>query len=553
MNFRFWSLILTIFLPILVWSQPKPPKKGQIDTEEIVIEKSRAITLAEAERNFEKITTLPKKAEATTQAYEFTDYTVKLPDLNSRFRVLQMPTETPKELTGNYVKLALGNWRSAYIDAFVGAKRKETFSWNAHAKILTFGSGPVHKINSATREALISGNMKYIAPALTAAVGLELKNELYHFYGTQQKQDRKDIRQSFNTVAFKTSFTNNVADSPLDYKLNFSIHNISDAYKADEFELGVSLDGRYKISESLTLLTPTDGYFAQQKDNGSIGRNMFRIKPQVRFTLDKFLITAGLNIVTQNDTTTALKKINLYPAIEAQMGLGELFTLFGGFTGDMQRNNFRQMVHENPFVNNELQVFNTDKAAELYGGIKRQLGGVLSFNARTSFGRYKNMGFFVNSVRDSSRFDIQYNTSNTTLLTVTTELGYDAGKNIRISGKADFYKYGGRDLDYAWHRPTFVATVLGKFAATEKLLFNTEIYYLGGIQARKTIRTPTTLTFEKVALDPVVDINLKAEYVFLEKFSGYLSLNNLLASQYQRYLYYPSRGFTIMIGGTYSF
>lgn len=543
----FLGLVL-LFPAILFAQQPKPPaKKGQIESEEIVIEKNRAITLPEAERNFEKVTVTAKKPDATTQPYQFTDRNLNLADLNTRFRILQMTQEPAKEVTGNYLKFGVGNYNNLYLDAFLGAKRSEMFSWNIRAKNQTFGTGPVNKANSGTQENFLAGNVKLFTSALTASAGLEYTRDRYYFYGTREKRDRDDIRQVFNTIALKTAFTNNNTDSPLDYKLNFNVHNLSDAFNASEFEVGINLDAKYKVTDEFRVLIPSDMYFTRLQDNGSISRNLFRTKPQLQYTSDKFTITAGLNLVTQNDTAPSLSKVNLYPMAEAQVTIGEAFTVFGGFNGDMQRNYLRQIVNENPYVNDQLRVLNTSKVSDLYGGIKRQLGGALSFDVRASFARYKNMFFYVNSSRDSSRFDLVYNSDFTNVFNLSTEISYDAGKRFRIAGKADFYKYTVKNVEQPWHRPTFTATVLGRFAATESMFFTTEIYYLGGIQAKNFASN------REVSLDPIADINLKGEYVFLEKFSAYLSLNNLLSSQYQRFLYYPNRGVTFVLGATYSF
>jgi len=548
-TFCYKCLCVAVLSPVLLLAQPtKPPaKKGQIEAEEIVIEKNRAITLPEAERNFEKITITPKKPDTGTQPYQFTDRNLKLADMNPRFRILQMNQEPAKEVTGNYVKFGLGNYNALYAEAFLGATRSETFSWNVRARNLTFGTGPVERRNSGTQENLLAGNVKLFTSALTASATLEYTRDRYFFYGTNIKRDRDDIRQVFNSLALKMAFTNNNTDSPLDYKLNFNVANIGDSYDAGEFEVGINLDAKYKISDALRFIAPTDMYFTRFQDNGSVSRNLFRVKPQLQFRLDAFSISAGANIVTQNDTVRALSKVNIYPTAEAAVTIGGAFTVFGGFTGDMQRNSYRQIVNENPFVNNRLQLFNTSKSSEIYGGIKRQLGGALSFDVRTSFARYRNMFFYVNSGLDSSRFDLIYNSDFTSVFNISTEIAYDVDKRFRIAGKADFFKYNVKNVEQPWHRPTFTATVLGRFAATESLFFNTEIYYLGGIQAKNFVSNRT------VQLEPVADINLKGEYVFLEKFSAYLSLNNLLGSKYQRFLYYPNRATTVMLGATYSF
>jgi outer membrane receptor protein involved in Fe transport len=283
-------------------------------------------------------------------------------------------------------------------------------------------------------------------------------------------------------------------------------------------------------------------------DEGSVSRNLFRLKPRLLYNNgDNLSVSAGLNIVYQNDTLSSSTALNLLPSVEGQYTLGESFTVFAGFDADVQRTALRLFVNENPWLEPNVPLAHTIKGRELYGGIKGRIAGDLSFAARLGYAGYKNMYFYTNSISDTSKFTLTYDPDFTGVINFSGELGYNAAEKFRLSAKVDFYNYNTQNEEEAWHRPKFTTTLLGKYNVNQKLSFNTEIYYLGGITAKNFVRN------RKVELEPVVDVNVKADYAVTDRISAFLSLNNLLNRKYQRFLYYPNRGLTVMLGATYSF
>jgi outer membrane cobalamin receptor len=56
-----------------------------------------------------------------------------------------------------------------------------------------------------------------------------------------------------------------------------------------------------------------------------------------------------------------------------------------------------------------------------------------------------------------------------------------------------------------------------------------------------------------VDLKGYLDANLNVEYRYTKRISAWVRLNNLLASNYQRWNMYPVQRFNAMLGATYSF
>jgi hypothetical protein len=543
-------IVITLFISTTATiAQVNRDESGEIEDAEIIIEKNKALELPEANRNFEKITAPVRQPDPVLQDYQYIDRNVRLPDLNPKFRVLQMAVEPPKKLAGNYIKAGLGNYLTTYLDGYFNSTRNSDYSYGLRIKHLASGSGPVDKQNSGSSENMIGVHGRYFTDALTAGAALEYTRERYNYYGYNQNKevDREDIKQVYNTIAIKTNFVNSNSKSPLDYRLDVNLFNLSDAYSAKEFELGGQFKGSYKISDNLSALLNTDLFFTRRADSAAITRNFFRLKPAVQYKADALTLTAGLNFVYENDTTIDQSNIHIYPALQGEYVLFETFTLFAGFEGDMQRTTLRQFVKENPFLGQNIPLFHTNKSRDLYAGIKGDIGGGLAFATRVGFASYKNLYFFVNGNPDTSRFAIQYERDFTNVLNFIGELSYTYAEKFKLNLKADVAHYSRQSKEEAWHRPLLTTTLLGSYNFNNKLFLNTEIYYLGGIKARNFVSNET------VDLDPILDLNIKADYLFFDKFSAFLSFNNLLSSKYQRYLYYPSRGLNILAGLTYTF
>ncbi len=447
----------------------KPRKTGEVEEAEVVIEKSRAITLPEADRNYEKIGNQTTKENPMLRPYEYTDYALKLADLNPKFRILQMPTEAQGDQTGNYVKAGLSNYSGVLAEGYFNSTRNQDYSYGAKAKLLAFGQGPVDRANSSTSEGFLGVHGKYFTSALTASGALEYSRRLYHFYGyrpgsvSRDRDDRRDIRHAFSTIGIKTSFANADAESDLDYKLDVNVYNLSDNYNAREFEFGTHFTGQYNLSNQLGVGLNADLFLTRVADRGSVNRNLFRLKPRLRYDNgDNLAVSVGLNIVYQNDTLPSATALNLLPSVEGQYTLGESFTVFAGFDGDVQRVSLRQLSQENPWLRPNVPLANTIKGGEIYGGFKGRVAGDLSFAARLGYARYKNMYFYVNSVTDTSQFSLAYDPEFTGVVNFTGELAYNAADKFRLSAKVDFFNFNPPNQEEAWHRPKFTTTMLGK-------------------------------------------------------------------------------------------
>ena len=530
--------------------QVKRGKDGEIENTEVIIEKNRKLDLPEAERNFEKINSPIKRTEPQAQKYDkLVEPAYQLPDINTKFQLLPPAEEIQKQIPGNYIKGGFEPiYSGTYFEAFLNNNRNKNYSYGLHAKHLGFAEGPVNKKNSATGDQSIKGFYKYSRDFLNFNSSLDYSRKQLYFYGYKPiKEVKRDtIKQIFNIVNFKTDLTNRTSDSLIGYKFNINVRNISDAYKAKEFEFGLRLGGDYVISKNISALINSEFYFTTRKDlAGSLNRNLFRLQPTIKYTQGLLNFEFGLNFVSQNDTTRNLSKLNVYPIGKVYYGLSNHFSVFASLTGDIQRNTLNNFVAENPWINQNISLQNTNKQTDFTAGFKAGIGNALSFQLSGSYERYKNLYFFVNSAKDSTRFDAIYEGLYTKVFKTTGELIFDQNK-LRMGLKADFYNYSLTTFSTPFHRPTFVGNFFAKYNIGKNLYFNIDFYYISGIKARKNLT-------EQQPLSAIADLNLKAEYFLKGNFSVFASLNNVFSNKYQRYLNYSNRGFQSMLGFTYAF
>lgn len=544
--FTFLFLLVSVY-PLA--AQDPWEEDGEIEDAEIIIEKDQKIELPPASRNFEKVPPPPVAPAESEQQFQFKNFNYQLSDIEPQIRVLTIKDDELAKLYGNFVKVGFGNYITPYFEGFFNNKRNDRYSYGAHIKHLSSRNGPVDKINSGTSENHINLMGKYFTPSIGFDGALSYERDMYHFYGYNDElltPDSEEIRQIYHTMGARLTMENINPDA-FDYKLNATYSNINDYYNASEGIAGLNLDSRFSVAGAFGIRLRSDLYLMNRKEGTSLSRNLFRLKPNFEIQIDQFDVEFGLNFVYENDTIANFDKLHMYPFAKASFDLTEDINVYAAVDGDIQRNTLHSFAEENPFIVSRIDIFNTNKTLELSGGIKGKLLQNISFHAGLSAANYKNMYFFVNSLADSTRFDVVYDQNDTELFNFFVETGYTKEDIFRLVARADFYGYSTTSVEEAWHKPTFKLGILGTYTLYDKIRFNADMNILGGIKAREIG------TGEAIALDQIVDLSLKADYLFSNRFSAFLSVNNILNNNYERYLNYPSRGLMGMVGATYAF
>jgi hypothetical protein len=389
--------------------------------------------------------------------------------------------------------------------------------------------------------ASIAGNLRY-------------NRDGYHFYGYDEgiEVDRDSIKQIFNDINLDFEIRNSDADAMIDYGVYGNAHNISDNFNASELGLKTGLFGRYAINENMEAKLGLDFLYASYKNPEQINRTLVRVHPAFIYKNFGLTLDVGMKILNHNDTLNNKNNTQIFPSILVGYDLTDNITAYGKLDGDIDQVTFKSIANENPFVAENIPIAHTNKNLDFQLGLKGSLIQYLAFDIGIRSAIYKNMYFYVNLPNEMNKFGLIYDSGNTSLFQGLLSLSYYKSKTIGTTLSARFNAYSTGDISKAWHKPKFELDYSIWYNFHDKIKFTADLFILSGIQALdlNSSGIPEGTT---VKLDAAVDLNLKVDYLLSEKYSVFVSVNNLLNSNYQIYNRYPTRGLLAMLGLSISF
>lgn len=539
----------------------RPTKEGEIETQEITVEKSRKIDLPPANRLFDKIPAVKPSTEARRLTYEFEDRKLTVGEPRITPGVLA-PTTTAGDETpafGNYVRLGAGNYGSFFGEGFGRYTSGANLALEGSARHLSSSLGPVDGKNSAQSDTRLRLTGKYLTDAFKLQADAGFDRNGYYFYGYSPEFaarpgfSRDQIKQRLNTVNFRLGIENNNRDNSIDYSLRTGITNLRDLYNASETDWGTNFTSSLGLTNKVVALVAADAYVTQRSDGTIVdNRNLFRIRPTFKYTSGSaggagLTITAGINAVNQTDRRQAINDTRAFPVVDVDVVPAGNVHVFAGVDGDINRNTLRSFLGENKWLAQQVVLANTVKSLDLYAGTKGNLSGGFSYEGRVSYARYRNFYAFNNSFADTTKFFVLYDGGTAKVLTIAGQLEYALKDKFRSTLRAEVFRYDLDRLEVAWGRPQATATWTNSYTLNKKLFVTADIYAYAGIKNKNFVSNQT------VTLPNIYDANVKIDYFLGRQVSAFVSLNNIFNQNYQRYLYYRVQGLNFLGGISYSF
>ena len=544
--------ILLLLIPSVGFAQEQWESEGEIENVEIEIIKERQIVLPRANRNFEKVPPRPVEPINPEITYEFTNLKFNTSEYNPQIRPLRLKQEDISKIYGNYVSAGIGNYSSPYLEAWFNSKRDKNKFYGAHFYHQSYGKGPVDDKNSASTNSYISIFGKAYSKGLVTSGNVNYENKGGYFYGYQPtlvELDRGKFKQSYNISSFGVGIEN-VKPSDFNFGLNAAFSYLDDYYYAKESEVALNFKSDYSISEKSKIIFAADYFLLARKDSlrDAAPRHLLKIRPAYKFeVVDKLWLTIGLNTAVENDTLGQSNSFHVYPNLKADYQLGESFDAYAGVTGDMDKVSLHTLSSENLWVNENLDIFHSNRSIDFFGGLKGKLGRKAGFGVGLSYANLKGLYFYQNSSVNRAKFDVIYDNGNTQRTNFFAEFNFAHAEVVKMNLRGDYFNYSTDQLPEAYHRPTYRVAYNSTYNIYKKLLLNVDFIAQGGIKAYDSE------TLKVVELKPALDLNLKVDYFISKQFSVFLKFNNLLSNEYQVYLNYPVRGFQAMGGISWSF
>jgi hypothetical protein len=526
--------------------------EGEVVEGEFLIKKELEITLPAAQRIFGKVPPDEiNKPESEPLQYTLKEYNPELRDIPTRLRVLKLKDPSISEESSSYIKLGAGNYFTPLFQLGLNSGADKQSMYGMKIDHLSSKNGPVDKEKSGNSRTTFGLFGKYIGGKASIDGDIELNRLGYNFYGYEDtvEVNRDTIKQNFTDIRLGFNIKNAKADMPFQYRISGRAYNVSDSFDASEFGFKGGFGGNYQIGETMVAGLSLDYVFNAYKNPESINRSLIRVYPRFVFEKNGFNIDAGFKVLNHNDTLNNENNTRIYPALGVSYDVTDDVTAYGRLDGDVEEFTYRHVVYDNPFVNNNLPMNHTIKNLELTVGVKGKLARMLAYDAGVRSAFYTNMYFYVNDPEAFNKFTLIYDEGTTSLFQIFGSLSYTKSKVLGSTLSLRLNGYNTSKVDKAWHKPKFELDYSIWYNIYDKVRLSGDIFILSGIQAldgRSEVQ-------QTIRLDGAMDLNLKIDYILSERYGAFVSVNNLLNNNYERFYKYPTRGLLAIVGFSINF
>lgn len=534
------------------WENPK----GAIKNEEIVIEKDKQIVLPRVSRRFTAIATDALPIDTTAIKYTPKELTLDLPKIPVKLRPKTMKTQAlNKTYWGNF-KVGYASYVSPYIQADIASKRSDEYAAALHFRHFSSKNGPIDGNNSglSNTDAYLSGKLFLNKVTLGAKLGGKL--DMYHLYGygANPIPEAQDIKQRLNDYSIGISLTDNDKNKSFFYSLSggVDIFNAKDlTWK--ETDIYLNFKTNYSVNKELHIKVLGELHAANQdKTVLSISNNRlyYMLKPIGVYEYNAFEFEIGAGIYGVKDSINSnpyQHKIYMTPHVVARYNFTSGHTISTGVRGDVAWKSARMQFDKNPYLGVTTVINSEVKPIDVFVEANGKLATKVDFSLGFHTSVYKVYGQFVNNNVDQSTFYIDYQTTNNLIHSITGQLDFISSNNLLFSLYGKYQIFGFDLIAQPYHVPKVDAGIKAKFNVIEQLDMELAFVYLDGLLA-----AVNSSSGEPLKLNPILDLNLSANYKINTSFSVFMKMQNILGNQYQYYYQYPSKGFQVLAGVSFT-
>ena len=469
------------------------------------------------------------------------------------------PKSKQEELYRCFAKLGYGNFNNIYGDFLYNSLRSKTSLMSAELKY-DGGNGPVTNSGYNNMMANIYGKQIFGKNVLDGDIGY--KNSTNHFYGYNHDSLKNvkaySIKQQFSDFKFNANFGNlNAKEGQIRYDFGVNYYNFSDNYKTTENDIIIKGTVSQLVQSNNVVISALYDAMPLAFGSHDISRSIFRAA--IGDQLDYTGFRAYLGFKTASETDTTFSKFHFYPDLEGEADLLEKYvTVFAGITGGLDKNTFKIFATENPYIQDGINIMNSNDQIKLYAGAKGSLNNYTAYNVSITWQSYQNYFYFVNDSTNHARFVPLYD--NTNILTLHADMGYNFSETFYINGGINYRDYSMGKLPAPYQRPTLELILKAKYNINDKITVGGDIFDWGqrdGLtlltrQEQKTEGVTSVTT----TLPNIVDANLNVSYLFSNlqnanragNVYAFLQFNNILGNEYQYWNNYQVRGFQVLGG-----
>ena len=560
-------LFLVLFCGSLSFSAAQTSARGGLQDQVFVIQKDREIRLPKQIRSFEKMPALPQPKALGTLSFPVMPFFLPVPASEIQAKPATKEWNVPKlDLYPGWVRVGYGNFLSPLIEGRYLSTQSSDLQYATKFHHQSFGKGPVSWMEEESKESHteLAGDVSYFLDESELYSSLNLKRDAYTFYGrdlgfvippdwdfaSPYLAQNKQLHGDFNLGIRDLDKVGRIG-----YAGEVVLAGFRDSYAVREQELGFVGEGKFRPSKEITANLGLSYFTTATEDlRYDLNRNYFSLRPEGQYTFGDFQFTAGVILVSENDSVAEGKPgIRLFPVLKTNYQVSEKLQVNAAISGDVQRNTYRSFVQENPFLGPSDQLLNTVTKLSFAAGVEGIVSDKLVYRAGIDLRRQSNLHFFVNSYADTARFELVYD-QEATVFQFNSNIELSLTEKYTLTTQFDFFHYNLSNQQVAWHRPTWILQLNNRYSPFKKLNLQANLQVMGGLQARGfgVIETKPVRA-EVVKLPALVDLQLKIDYAVNSRLSIFAEGNNLLNRSNSRWMNYPVRGIQGVGGLSFKF
>ncbi|MDW5288834.1 TonB-dependent receptor [Formosa sp. PL04] len=290
------------------------------------------------------------------------------------------------------------------------------------------------------------------------------------------------------------------------------------------------------------------------------GNLLLGISPSYELRRDDFTLNVGASIYYMVGMNSTESNFYAYPNITGSYRIvDDAVIAYGGLTGDVIQNTYREFAHTNQFLSPTINVKPTDNNLNAYAGMLGKFTNSIGYNVKVGYTSEKDKSLFrKNTTNEGERvykhgnsFTVVYDDIKT--IHALGELTMDMNKNLKMGLRAEYMSYNTEFQEEAWNLPNIKASVFGDYLSDSKWFAGANIFYVGERKDQDISSVGTITSTEIIDIDGYIDLNLNGGYNFNNRITVFLKLNNIAGQNYDRWDNYYVQGFQVLGGATYKF
>ena len=479
----------------------------------------------------------------TNPDYHFLSHRI---DSNLKLNALaveKMKNESIAKLYRYYIRMAGGNYRSSYFEAWANNLRSKEWVMSTHYRHRASASSLKNYDNMAFSENTINANAKRIYNKQTVSLALLYDRDVNHYYGYDHSKfelEPRSIRQQYDLFGLQSEVVSNHNNNEqLKYNGRFDIYTLKDFFKASENRFSLNATGNYKEFESKILFD-----FAKYADTLDQQNNLFGMENLMHLKESGIDINIGFNMYQEFGKTNLF---HIYPNVSASYNYTDFDAkVYVGLKGGMRKNSLRNIYTENPFIRDNINIENANEKINLYAGIRGRIDSKNSYQVNFTYLKTDNEMYYLADADTVTRYYVIYDGANASEMQINLNYAHQSNEKLRINGNLEYRIFNTDTLKAAWFKPSTRLALSAEYNIANKFLLNTELY---GYSKMKS----ATITGLEKELEGGIDLNIGIDYRYSKMISVYLNLNNLLNYKRENYLFYPGFGFQAMLGASFRF